>query len=404
MATTGAGSPAEMPGSAGAEGSFVWKSPAGWEGSAGPEPANPPRTATPAAEPHPADAPGGPAAAAVDAGSAVRAATSGGGGTPAGEPVSTGSVAGGAAGSGPDARPVRQDEQWAVPSQEWVASRVGPRVANDGQTGPGPVEPAPAGGPDDAGRSRGRAGHAARYPRRTAALAALAAAVAGLAALGAAHAADEPDHAQSRQPAPPHVLRVVPTGGSGPGVGLDLRPSSSAGRPVGAPGGPPSPAAPSSAAPSPVVTALTKVQMVPMSAVPAFRGAIGQLAQSRQFGEFVTVHNTAVIFLEVLAPGQGNERAFFPGPDLGGDPLPNFTLFASCDAPGPGQTPGFGPGQGCTGTTYRLTGLTGGGASFDFAQGFYRLHGYFLVDVVPGMQQGRLTVNLHAVDTRILPR
>lgn len=382
-------------------GSFVWKSPAGWEGSAGPEPANPSGPATPAAEPHPAGAPGMSVAAAADAGSAARAATSGGAGTPAGEPVSTGSVAGGAAGSGPGARSVGQDEQWAVPSQEWVASRVGPRVANDGQTGPGPVEPAAAGGPDDAGRSRGRAGHVARYPRRTAALAALAAAVAGLAALGAAHAADEPDHAQSRQPAPAHVLRVVPTGGSGPGVGLDLRPSSSVGRPAGAPGGPPSPAAP-----SPVVTALTTAQLVPLSAVPAFRGTIGQLSQSRQFSEFVTAHNTAVIFLEVLAPGQGNERVFFPGPDPGGDPLPNFTLFASCDAPGPspGQTPDFGPGQGCTGTTYRLTGLAGGGASFDFAQGFYRLHGYFLVEVVPGMQQGRLTVNLHAVDTRILPR
>jgi hypothetical protein len=164
------------------------------------------------------------------------------------------------------------------------------------------------------------------------------------------------------------------------------------------PGGPPSPATA-----SPVITALSAAQKVPLSAVPAFRGAIGQLSRGRTFGDFVTAHNAGVVFLEVLAPGQDNARAFFPGPDLGGAPLPNFTLFASCDAPGGGQTPGFGPDRGCTGITYRLAGLTVGGASFDFAQGFYRLHGYFLVDVVPGMHQGLQTVNLHAVDARILP-
>ncbi|CAJ60890.1 Putative serine/threonine protein kinase [Frankia alni ACN14a] len=290
-------------------------------------------------------------------------------------------------------------------------------------------EPDIAEGPGGTGESRGRAGQAARYPRRTAALAALAAAVAGLAALGAAHAADEPDHTPSRQPAVPRVIQVNPSGVPGPGAGLGLRSRSGPGRPASVPDGRSSPAAassttPSSRAPSsgagssgagfpgaafagagsPVVTALSAAQMVPLSAVPAFRGAIGQLAQGRQFGDFVAAHNTGVVFLEVLAPGQDNARAFFPGPDLGSDPLPNFTLFASCPAPGGGQKPGFGPGQGCTGTTYRLAGLTGGGASFDFAQGFYRLHGYFLVDVLPGVHQGLQTVNLHAVDARILPR
>ncbi|WP_035920931.1 hypothetical protein [Frankia sp. QA3] len=259
------------------------------------------------------------------------------------------------------------------------------------------MEPDGAGELGAAGGRRGRARQAGRHPRRTAALAALAATAAGLAALGAAHAADESDHSPSGQPAPPRVIQVVPSGG--PGSGLDLRPRSGVGRPAGVPGGPPSPAAP-----SPVVTVLTSAQMVPLSAVPAFRGAIGQLSQGRQFGDFVTAHNTGVVFLEVLAPAQGNEQTFFPGPDLGGDPLPNFTLFGSCDALGFGQTPGFDPHLGCTGTTYRLAGLAVGGASFDFAQGFYRLHGYFLVDVIAGVNQGRLTVNLHAVDARILPR
>ncbi|WP_161849096.1 serine/threonine-protein kinase [Frankia sp. ACN1ag] len=430
-ATNRAGFPAQTPAPPGSDGSFVWRGPAGWEGSAGPEltagrdhpggaepapgPTGRPGEGTSTAGPCPVDA----AALPGPDGTVVATGTAGAGTQAGGSPAS-GAGADGANGARSGARAAGRTAE-----QAWAAPQAGPAAGGD-QSGPssaapmGPGEPdvggrADVGGPDvvegpgGTGESRGRAGQAARYPRRTAALAALAAAVAGLAALGAAHAADESDHSPSRQPAAPRVIQVVPSGVPGPGSGLGLRPRSGVGRPANVPGGPPSPGAQSPGAQSraeqsPVVTVLSAAQMVPLSAVPAFRGVIGQLSQGRQFGDFVTAHNTGVVFLEVLAPGQDNARAFFPGPDLGGDPLPNFTLVASCDAPGGGQTPGFGPDRGCTGTTYRLAGLTGGGASFDFAQGFYRLHGYFLVDVVPGMQQGLQTVNLHAVDARILPR
>jgi hypothetical protein len=138
--------------------------------------------------------------------------------------------------------------------------------------------------------------------------------------------------------------------------------------------------------------------------IPGFRGTVGQLTQAKAFTDFVAAHDTQIIFLDISTLAEGNEGAFYPGPDFGGDNRPNFTLFDACGALGPGEPPGFEPGKECFGSTYRLAEMAHSGASFGYVQGSYRLRGYFWVDLVPGMHQGFANINLRAVDVRDLPR
>ncbi|WP_462189047.1 MULTISPECIES: serine/threonine protein kinase [unclassified Frankia] len=269
-----------------------------------------------------------------------------------------------------------------------------------GRPADGDHDAAASAGAAPAGAKRplsGRRARARRHPRRTAGLAALAATLAGLAALSASEAAGDlgpqaPGTAASSQ---------ATAGEPGPGPhGVPLTPSSRDDVPArsGRTPGPPGLPAPS------LSVIVPPAGLSSGRPIPGFRGTVGQLMQAKAFTGFVTAHDTQIVFLDISTLAEGNEGAFYPGPDFGGDNRPNFTLFDACGALGPGEPPGFEPGKECFGSTYRLAEMAHSGASFGYVQGSYRLRGYFWVDLVPGMHQGFVNINLRAVDARDLPR
>ncbi|SNQ48517.1 conserved hypothetical protein [Frankia canadensis] len=212
-----------------------------------------------------------------------------------------------------------------------------------------------------------------------------------LAGLGAAHAADDPGPREVRRSDSTPIVQVTPGAATAP------MPYPRSGTRLGRPGTPATAAERENTQPAGSLPSL--------DAVPVFRGAISQLGPGRAFAEFIAGHGAAVVLLDLLAPADGNGQAFFPGPELGGDTVPNFTLYGTCDRLPFGQTPGSDPALGCTGTTYRLAGMAGRGASFDYAQGYYRLHGYFRVHaaVAGAARPGLSVVTLQAIDPRTLP-
>jgi serine/threonine protein kinase len=268
-----------------------------------------------------------------------------------------------------------EDSEWARGSGRPGGSGRAGGSGEAGTTGAAPAADAP--GADE---------ERARHPRRRVFLGALAAAVAGLTAFGAAHAADGGSGPRGVQHADTtSLVRVEPSAAPSPLT------HPRAGVQVGGSGTPAS------------ASQATGRRLPSLSAVPVYRGAVSQLAPGRAFASFVTRHNAGIVLLDLLVPADGNGQAFFPGPDLGGDSLPNFTLYGTCDRLAFGQTPSSDPALGCTGTLYRLAGMAGHGASFDYAEGFYRLHGYFRVDAGGGTRRGLPVVNLHAIDPRTLP-
>ncbi|MCK9924488.1 hypothetical protein MXD61_21905 [Frankia sp. AgPm24] len=230
-------------------------------------------------------------------------------------------------------------------------------------------------------------------------LAALAAAVATLTALGAAHAAGGSGGngaGGAGRPTPTPVVRMVSPHMAGsvpyPRVGTRLT----------------GPAANSAALASGSTSASgssspTDAPLPALDDVPAFRGAVSQLAAGQSFVGFIADHEAEVVLLDLLAPTDGNGQSFFPGPDLGGESVPNFTLYDSCNTLSLGQAPGSDTALGCTGTTYRLSDMAGRGATFDSSRGFYRLHGYFRVHIIGTTRTGITAVNLLAIDPNTLP-